>query len=187
MFINSIILAISSSIDSLGIGITYGIKNTNISYFGKVILFIISFIVTSLSILFGNIIKNILSEHITNFIGSAILFFLGIFICFQAFKKNVSYDLDNSNSIDFKEAIFLGLALSMDSFCIGIGGSIIGINPYFFPLLISAFQFIFLSIGNFLGKKLYYFSSLPDCVWSLLSGILLILISLIKLICKKGN
>ena len=31
MLINSIILAISSSIDSLGIGITYGIKNTKIS------------------------------------------------------------------------------------------------------------------------------------------------------------
>ena len=31
MFINSLILAISSSIDSLGIGITYGIKNTKIT------------------------------------------------------------------------------------------------------------------------------------------------------------
>lgn len=30
MLLNCIILAISSSIDSLGIGITYGIKNTKI-------------------------------------------------------------------------------------------------------------------------------------------------------------
>ena len=42
MLLNAFILAISSSIDSLGIGITYGIKNTKISYLGKLILFSIS-------------------------------------------------------------------------------------------------------------------------------------------------
>ena len=43
MLINSIILAVSSSIDSLGIGITYGMKNTKISYLAKIVLFVISF------------------------------------------------------------------------------------------------------------------------------------------------
>ena len=41
MFINSLILALSSSIDSLGIGITYGIKETRISYIANLILFVI--------------------------------------------------------------------------------------------------------------------------------------------------
>ena len=41
MFINSLFLAISSSIDSLGIGITYGIKGTKISYIANFILFLI--------------------------------------------------------------------------------------------------------------------------------------------------
>ena len=47
MFINSLILALSSSIDSLGIGITYGIKNTRISYMAKIVLFVISFFIRS--------------------------------------------------------------------------------------------------------------------------------------------
>ena len=34
--VNSILLAISSSIDSLGIGVTYGIKNTKISKLSKI-------------------------------------------------------------------------------------------------------------------------------------------------------
>ena len=46
MIINSLILAVSSSIDSLGIGITYGIKNTKISLIARFILFIISFIIS---------------------------------------------------------------------------------------------------------------------------------------------
>ena len=65
MFINSLILAISSSIDSLGIGITYGIKNTRISYMAKVVLFAISFILSILSIWFGTVLKNILSISFT--------------------------------------------------------------------------------------------------------------------------
>ena len=43
MIINSFLLAISSSIDSLGIGITYGVKNTRISNQAKIILFLLSF------------------------------------------------------------------------------------------------------------------------------------------------
>ena len=55
--------------------------------------------------------------------------FLGITI--KIIKDPTNSDLDNSNKIDYKEAIFLSLALSIDSICIGIGSSIIGINNLF--------------------------------------------------------
>lgn len=216
MLINSLILAISSSIDSLGIGITYGIKNTKISYLGKVVLFFISFSISILSIWFGNVIKNIFSDSITKFIGSFILIFMGVFIFFQSLKKenesqisspskiyeekvysffikflgitikiikNPNYsDFDKSKSIDAKEALFLGLALSLDSFCIGVGSSVIGNSSMFFPFLISFFQLIFLSFGNLLGQNIYKFNKIPDNIWSVLSGVLLILIGFVKLI-----
>jgi putative sporulation protein YtaF len=217
MLINSIILAISSSIDSLGIGITYGIKNTKISNKARIILFGISFLVTLISLYFGSIIKNIFNENITKFLGSSILVIMGIFILFQSLKKEnvknnkkdiiylenetekiysffirflgitikiiknpVNSDLDNSKIIDSKESLFLGLTLSLDSFCIGIGGSIIGINYQIFPLLIAIFQLSFLSIGNIFGKKLYKLSNLPDNIWSIMSGIILIFIGGVK-------
>ena len=85
--VNSILLAISSSIDSLGIGVTYGIKNTKISKLSKIILFVISLITTYISIFFGNIIQYILPNSFTNFLGCFILICMGIYICFQASKK----------------------------------------------------------------------------------------------------
>ena len=48
MLINSILLALSSSLDSLGIGITYGIKNMKISKISRLILFTISCFVSFL-------------------------------------------------------------------------------------------------------------------------------------------
>ena len=228
MFINSLILAISSSIDSLGIGITYGIKNTRISYMAKVVLFAISFILSILSIWFGTVLKNILSISFTKYIGGFILIFMGVFMFFQAIKKDKnkekfnnllssdklnkntiqyvnkekiysffirflgitiqiiknpsSSDFDKSNSIDAKEALFLGLALSLDSFCIGVSLSMLDINSVIFPFAISLFQLLFMSFGNYLGCKLNKISHLPDNIWSISSGILLSIIGFCKLI-----
>lgn len=220
MLLNCLFLAISSSIDSLGIGITYGIKNTKITMGAKSILFFISFIVSVISIYFGNLLKYIFPDFLIHYLGSFLLILMGLFMCFQSIKvskqeykikndKNLkisdtekiysffikclgitikiiknpsSSDLDKSNVIDSKEALFLGLALSLDSFCIGIGFSMLNTFSIIFPLLTSCFQLFFLSLGNYCGKKLYSFSKLPDNIWSTISGILLIMIGFCKMI-----
>ena len=220
MLLNCLFLAISSSIDSLGIGITYGIKNTKITIGAKSILFFISFIISIISIYFGNLLKFIFPDFLIHYLGSFLLILMGLFMCFQSVKvskkeykiendKNLkildtekiysffikclgitikiiknpsSSDLDKSNVIDSKEALFLGLALSLDSFCIGIGFSMLNTFSIIFPLLTSCFQLFFLSLGNYCGKKLYSFSKLPDNIWSTISGILLIIIGFCKMI-----
>lgn len=230
MLLTTILLAISSSIDSLGIGITYGIKNTEISFKGKLVIFFISFIITLISLYFGSIIKTILPWYISDYLGSFIFILIGILICFGALRKDkkndedksnnidaisdkiedkymnkdcvktysffikflgitikiikdaTSSDLDNSNKIDSKEALFLSIALSIDSICLGIGGGIIDINNYIFPVLIGLFQIFFLSLGTFLGRKIYKFSNLPNNIWSIISGILLISLGVLKVI-----
>ncbi|MCF0124319.1 MAG: manganese efflux pump [Clostridia bacterium] len=183
MLAYSIILALSSSIDSLGIGITYGIKNTFISGPGKIVLFAISFSVTTISIVVGNNINGFLPHYMTKYIGFFILFIMGVFICIKTLKKNSNqdFDLDLSNSIDWNEACVLGLTLSLDSFCIGLCGSIIGINYYIFPFIVSIFQLFFISIGIILGRKLHNVRNLPNSVWSYISGVLLIIIGILRL------
>lgn len=190
--INSLLLALSSSIDSLGIGITYGIKNTKISRIGKIILFAISLITTYISIFFGNLIQYIFPNVFTNFLGCLILICMGIYICFQALKKEkdsknifnnpISSDLNNSKIIEPQEALFLAIALSLDSFCIGICGAITDINLTLFPFLVSILQLIFLSLGSYLGIHIRNFCKLPQNVWSIISGILLIIIGVLKFI-----
>ena len=220
MFLHALILTISSSIDSLGIGITYGIRNTTISFIARIILFAIAFIVSIISILLGCTFKGIFSPNIIEYIGSFILILMGIFIFMQSVnKKNISdkrinnlidkklneqqkiysffikclgitvqilknptsSDFDKSNTIDAKEAVFLGLALSLDSFGVGMSFGMIENFTFYFPLFISLFQLFFLNFGNFLGKKLCNFSKIPDNFWSVLSGILLIIIGLFKI------
>lgn len=221
MLFNAFILAFSASIDSLGVGISYGIKKTKISYLAFFVLFIFSLAITSLSILAGHLITSFVSNDFVTILGALILFGIGIFIIYGAtvrkennmnsninisqnkfkpkskeynffikclgitiniIKDPVASDIDNSNKIDIKEAIFLGIAMSLDSISIGFGASIIGINQFIFPFLISSFQILFLNIGIFIGKHINNISRLPKNIWNIISGILLICIGLFKLI-----
>lgn len=209
MLLTYFILAVSVSIDSLGIGITYGIRNTRITRCAKVILFIISACITGISVCIGNSINSLFSKNVTNFIGSILLIFMGFFVIYQALKEKsettnkavstneakiykffieflgitvqiirnpIASDLDGSKKIDWKEAMYLGIALSIDALCIGVFGTAIGYGSFIFPILVATFQLAFLSIGRFLGEKIASVSNIPENIWSVLSGVLLICI-----------
>lgn len=218
MFWTYFLLAISTSIDSIGIGTTYGIRKIQISKNAKIILFIISFFIASFAIMIGGTLSRFLSPAITNGISTAILFLMGILILFQTFREKKkeenleqtesiqkkyqkrvyrffikplgitieiirdpsTSDLDSSKKIEGKEAIYLGMALSLDSFSVGIGSSITGGISFIFPILVSVFQIIFLSLGRTLGNKLQEHSSVPSYLWNLIAGILLIGIGILK-------
>jgi putative Mn2+ efflux pump MntP len=181
LFINTLFLAISSSIDSFGIGITYGLRKTKLSKMTKLILFVISMIVTLISGIIGNLFKFVFSTNISEIIGAIILIFMGFFIIIQTRHKEYSFDFDNSNDININEAFALGLALSLDSLCIGIGVSAIGINIFIFSILVAFLQYVFLSLGHFLGIHLSSFKLIPQSIWTEISGILLILIGFFRL------
>lgn len=181
MFFSILILAISSSIDSLGIGITYGLKRIELKKWTRLILFCVSILVTILSIISGNILKNIFSEYFFKLIGTVILVLMGLLIVLKTDYEDQTFDLDNSNDIDIKESLILGIALSLDNFCIGIGAISLGINMFKFAILVAILQIAFLSLGNFLGIHLLSFNKVPQSIWTKISGILLILIGLFKL------
>lgn len=181
MFLDYIILSISSSMDSIGIGITYGIKKTKIKIDAMVILWIISFIVTISSVLIGKMLIHVLPIKIVKLFGSVILICIGINTIIKIKSQSFnSYDKDCSNIIDEKEAIALGIAMSLDAFGIGICTNIISNNIIIFPLLVSFLQIIFLNLGNLIGKKIINITKLPSWIWQLIAGIILIIIGLFR-------
>ena len=183
MLFNCFLLALSVSIDSLGIGITYGIKNTKIDKISNLILFLISFCITSSSIFIGHYISVLLSSSFATFLGSLFLIILGIYIIYKAINNiKDNFDIDNSNNIDKKEAIFLGLALSVDSICVGIGCGIIGVNDLILPILIATFQLIFLNCGNFIAQKIVNKLNIPEQTLSICSGIVLIFVGIMRVL-----
>ena len=75
--ISSILLAFSASLDSLIIGIAYGIKKIRITLSINIIIALIVTLGTFLSMLLGTILGKFIPRYICNYIGAILLIFSG--------------------------------------------------------------------------------------------------------------
>lgn len=187
-----LLLAISLSIDALGIGLSYGIRNISTPFFTKCILLLESIFFMAFFIAIGNHITLFLSHQTANTLGILLLLFMGVWLCYQSTQKkenhdsmdmlrNPSYcDKDNSSHIDAKEALSLGLILSIDSMGAGIGAGAAHISIILLPVFTSVFQIVFLSTGIYCGKHLKNCCSIKENTWTAFSGCILIMIALIR-------
>lgn len=97
----------------------------------------------------------------------------------QILRTPQKADMDKSGTISSKEAIMLGMALSIDAFGAGLGAALLHLPIMLTTVTIMLCSAWFVGIGLWIGRKLShmrlmkYFSGLP--------GILLIVIGLIKL------
>ena len=185
--LSTILLSISTSIDSLGIGLTYGIKNTKIPNLSKFILLGIFLAISISSIYIGKCLGNLFGIDLTNIVSSLILLIIGITIVSKALfehKNQKSYDFNNSNLIDPKEAFILGIALSLDSFGIGVSYGLLNTHAFIFSMFVVMFQFIFLNFGIYFGKKIKnkcQTKNIPDYIWSIISSVIIFMIAIFKL------
>lgn len=88
MFIQLLFLTLALSIDSLGIGVSYGVRKIKFGQFSFFIISLISLAFSSLSLSIGSVISIIFSEKITSFISILILIILGLFIIKKGLEKN---------------------------------------------------------------------------------------------------
>ncbi len=196
----TVLLAISLSIDALGIGAAYGLQNISIPFLTKLILTGESMVLMTLFLLAGNRLTLVFPPVWVNRLGVFLLMLMGFWLCLQSFlkKKNnpsspsetalqlirtpSSCDWDSSARLDSVEAVTLGFILSLDSLGAGIGAGAAGISILVFPPCAALFQTFFLTLGAWWGKKLKIRLSIPESIWTAISGGLLLFIGLIRLL-----
>lgn len=195
-----IFLAVSLSLDALGIGASYGVRGIDIPLVTKMILAGESLLIMGLSITLGNHLGKIFSPGTASHLGVGLLMAMGLWLIAQGIlkeweeKKESSQstamhmvrtpsacDLDGSCTIDGKEALYLGLVLSIDSFGAGVGAGAAGVSVVHLSICIALFQVLFLTIGVYWGEKIAACAKLPEHLWSFISGFLLIGIAIIRL------
>ena len=185
MIIKYILLALSASIDALSLGITYGIKKTKMSKTANIIIFMIVFCCSTIAILVGHFLSLLFSPMFSILLGSSLLIMLGLYNIYKGVKKSntfENFDIDNSNYIDTKEAIAIGLAVAVDASCVSMGAGIIGYISFILPIFMAIFHTLFVNCGNFIAKSVVNKLNVPSNILSILSGILLILIGISRII-----
>ena len=183
MVIKCILLSLSASIDALGLGITYGIKKTQMSKSGNIIIFVTLFCLSGLSTFIGHYISVLFSPIVSALLGSSLLILLGIYNIFKS-KSNTptNFDVDDSNYIDAKESFILGLAVAVDASCVCIGSGMIGICGLILPLFMATFHTFFVNCGNIFASNIAKRITISSKLLSNISGIILIFIGFFRLL-----
>jgi len=174
------LFAISSSGDSLIVGLSYGAKKVRINFINNFMISFISGIGTFLAMSFGKTILRLIPLKYSNIIGSGILILLGMFLLINWIRKEIEskkrteevnddtsgfkhyedalrnpeiIDINDSKTIDFKEAIILGIVLCLNNIGLGIGASITGLNIFMTSISSLIFSLVFIPIGYCIGEK----------------------------------
>lgn len=200
-----IAIAISNNIDTFGVSTAYVIKGIKITADKNLWISVISFIISSIAVVFGNLVSSFFSNEISKVISMTIFIVIGVFIIIEPYikklkiiKKNKSKthksniikeildnpekgDIDNSKSINFKEATLFGIALTINNIGGGISAGIAYLNPILVGLLSAIISFVIIASGSLISK-LFKNNSVLSNNASLISGLLLILIGIKQII-----
>ncbi len=202
-----LLLTLSLSLDSLGIGLTYGLRNIRLPFLAKAIMSLVSFFITLTTVSIGVALLKIIPAGVTSVISLIILVATGVWVILQSFKPkpeertqptvhNIiikslgltiqiirdpkSGDMDNSSSIEPVEALYIGTALSLDSIGAGIAAAAFSFSLAI-PFSVALGQFLMLSVGHKMGQKISSIK-MDSRVFSVTAGVLLIFIGLLRVL-----
>lgn len=203
-----IILVLASTIDTLLAGFIYGIGKIKIPISSGLIIGLVSSILFTVTVAFGNIIGYYLSGATIKWFCFILLFMMGfIEFCdgiikdfirshglkkkqlhfhisnftfvFTVFANPEKADQDESKILSVVEAMSAALALSLDGIGIGVIAGMSKLNLISCFITSSILTILMLLIGLWIGKHCQKYLK-HDITW--LSGILLILFAIMKVL-----
>lgn len=170
-----LIIAVSLSMDAFSLSLAYGTLNLEKKYITKLstIVGIYHFFMPLIGLTIGNIILKIIPIS-PNIITLIVLSFIGIEMIIDTFTKE-----ETAKKMSLKELILFGLAVSIDSFSVGIGLNTITNNHILCVSIFSLTSFTFTYFGLILGKKI---NNLIGKISTLIGGIILIIIGIMYIL-----
>ena len=174
-FIYTFFIALMNNFDNIGVRIAYSIRGIRISTPINLWISVITFVISFFAAYSGSIISAIVSKQLSSVIAMLLLTAIGLWMILEPYlrKGNNSTseslqdnkthfghvlidphkaDMDNSKHIDFKEATFLGIALSINNVGGGISAGMIGLNSFWAGLFSAVHSFISLWAGNYVAE-----------------------------------
>lgn len=165
----------SSSIDNLGVGLSYGIRKINVRFDKNILISVICFLMSMAGITFGVWLSKILPGMLPVVIGAILLCIIGIRIILLAKPRKQETSKVNRNNannhvqdilrnpeeaqfnksgeIGWGEAVLLGIALAANALTNGVGAGLLGLSPLVISILAAIGSFITVWLGVKLGSK----------------------------------
>lgn len=165
----------SSSIDNLGVGLSYGIRKINVRFDKNILISVICFLMSMAGITFGVWLAKILPGILPVVIGAILLCIIGVRIILLAkprkqetskvhrinannhvqdiLRNPEEAQFNKSGEVGWGEAVLLGIALAANALTNGVGAGLLGLSPLVISILAAIGSFITVWLGVKLGSK----------------------------------
>ncbi|GIO30571.1 MULTISPECIES: sporulation membrane protein YtaF [Paenibacillus] len=172
-WLSSVSIALASNLDNAGVGAAYGVRNIKIPFYASAVIAFMGFLLTLIGGLSGQVIALWIPPEICNIIGMVILVAIGLWVMLQPFlerkkpkketppglikeilKNPEAADFNQSKTVDFKESVILGIALSINNLAGGFDAGITNINIWETSIFSGLFSLICIGVCSMAGRKI---------------------------------
>ncbi|MGE5590150.1 MAG: sporulation membrane protein YtaF [Bacillota bacterium] len=176
-----VLLAVSLSLDSLSVGLTYGTRGLRVGAPARLILGLASMSLSALALGLGQAAAGLVPPGLSRWAGALVLMALGAALAWrglrsptangdpcptaweirlrslglviQILREPVSADVDRSGEVTPSESLALGLALAADSVGAGFGAALSGYRSWLLPPAVGLACTLLFALGHRLGSR----------------------------------
>jgi len=205
--LQSLLLVLSICLDTFLASIAYGTEKIKIPLSSSIIINLVCSSFLGISLLLSNILNDFITIGIANILSFLLLLSIGVYRIFEVFFKKyirkfsnkntpltfkvfdfkfvlqiyadeIKADYDKSKLLTAKEAFYLSVALSLDSLAVGFSSGLVYVNYIQVIVLCFLVGMICIILGSYLGR---YFTNIININLSWISGVLLIILAILRI------
>lgn len=177
--VSVLLLAVSLSLDSLSVGLTYGARGLKMGGPARLILGLASMSLSAAALTAGRTAAGVVPVQAARLAGALMLVGLGAVLTWRAawpstaataspcwqirlrplglvvqiLREPVAADVDRSGEVTPSESLALGLALAMDSVGAGFGAALAGYQSWLLPFAVGVACTLMFSLGHRIGSR----------------------------------
>jgi putative sporulation protein YtaF len=197
--IYTVFIALVNNLDNISVRIAYSIRGIKITTLKNLWISVITFFISSLAAFSGRAVSQAFNNKISSIISMIMLVIIGLWIILEPYfkkenkvkceessiqnsniynilKEPEKADADDSKDIDYKEATFLGIALSINNVGGSLSAGMIGLNSFFIGFFSAVISFLALWAGNYITEFFNKWNLTKKA--NIISGVILILIGI---------
>jgi putative sporulation protein YtaF len=160
-------ISLANNADNLSVRVAYSIRGIKLTSSMNLWITVITFFISTAAALSGGFVLNLIDYRVCSLLSMALLTGIGVWILTEPLRgkkkkePNSSYmdilkdpgdpDIDGSKDIDFKEATFLGVSLSINNAGGSLSAGMMGLNALLIGVFSALFSFAAIYAGNFLA------------------------------------
>ncbi|WP_071453320.1 manganese efflux pump [Gloeomargarita lithophora] len=159
-----LLLGVATNIDNLIIGTTYGLKRHRIDFINNVMIGSFNGAATFISVLVGDFLRQFLTAQVGELLGGMVFLTLGFLTIAETYMMDEQLDEEAGEKphssaakshlvrVSRREALGLGLGLSVTNIAGGVGAGLAGFEVVRMTVLMFIFSILPISLGQWVGQ-----------------------------------